>query len=241
MSELLIDEGDAVNPGDTIARLDTSSLGYDVTKAEVDLASALARQKKALSGPPPAQITLAAIEVEAARNVPKYLPRAEATARAVELSAAEARLKDLINQPYPEDIAVAQSDVDQAKANLERAKAQFENSVLKSQVRGNVIQVLIRENEYADLGQTVVIISDLSDLIVETEMSDADVANLQIGDDALISFESRPDLEVKGFIKDIKPSNGNTIGNFIVTISLVDPPPQVRWGMVANIRFPKNE
>jgi multidrug resistance efflux pump len=241
MTELLVDEGDVVNPGDTIARLDTSSLAFDLKKADVELASALARQKKALSGPPPAQITLAALEVESARSGPQVLPKAEATARAEELSVAEARLKELMDQPYPEDIAVAQADVDQAQANLEKAKAQFENAVLKSQVKGNVIQVLIRENEYANLGQTVLIISDLSDLIVEAEMSDADVADLQIGDEALISFEARPDLKVNGLIKDIRPSNGSTIGNFVVTISLIDPPPQVRWGMVAEIRFPNNK
>lgn len=240
VSELLVEEGDVVNPGDPIARLDTSTLELELSKAEVDLALAEARYKKEITGPPPIQITQAAIDLAAVRNVPQYMPKAEATARAVQITLAEARLKDLNDQPYPEVVALAQAELEQAKANLERVKAQFEKAILTSPVHGTVIKVLIRNGEYAGTGQPVVLISDLRDLIIEANMSDTDVAHLQIGDQAIISFDALPGIEVNGEVKKIEPAENADPGNFTVTISLIDPPAEVRWGMVGNIRLNPN-
>lgn len=154
------------------------------------------------------------------------------------MASAEVRLEYLLDLPRPEDVAIAQAEVEQAQKNLDAAKAQLKLTSLIAPTDGTVIRVLLKTHEYAKDGQVVVQMSDLKNLGVETEMYDFEIADINEGDNANIKFDALPGTEVVGIVNTILPDETEEQGGkYNVTIRIVEIPKGLRWGMTANIFF----
>lgn len=103
VAEILVEEGDIVEAGDVIARLDTAQLEVGVLQAEAAVAVAKANLAKARSGPREEQIASA--------------ERAVAAANA-QISAAAARRDALYSGITEDQILQAQYELDQATTTL---------------------------------------------------------------------------------------------------------------------------
>lgn len=110
IADVLVEEGMEVNKGDVIARLDTSLIEPQVAQAEATVAAQTATVAKLHNGSRPEEIAQAEANVDAAK----------ASARNAELSYDRAVLLHEGTSP-----AVAQSQVDAAKAAEDSATAQL--------------------------------------------------------------------------------------------------------------------
>ncbi|MFQ3662668.1 MAG: biotin/lipoyl-binding protein [Chloroflexaceae bacterium] len=126
VAEILIKEGDTVEAGAPLARLDTRDLSLRVEQAQVSLEQAQADYDRLLEGATPEQI--AAVEAEIARargqlqaTAGSVTPADIAAARA-ELESARARLAELQAGPRAPDVASAQAAVDQARIGLQQQR-----------------------------------------------------------------------------------------------------------------------
>jgi len=126
VAEILIKEGDTVQAGSPLARLDTRDLSLRVEQAQVNLEQAQADYERLLEGATPEQV--AAVEAEIARargqlqaTVGGVTPADVAAARA-ELESARARLAELQAGPRAPDVASAQAAVDQARIGLQQQR-----------------------------------------------------------------------------------------------------------------------
>jgi HlyD family secretion protein len=235
--EILVEEGDRLNQGDVIARLDTKLLEQENSIAEADLKAAKANLERVLVGPSNAEIIRAENDLIAAQAIgPSTI--AEETIQVADINYAQARLDHLNSLPLPEEVAIAQADVDRAQTRVDSADARLEGSVLYAPINGTVLEVFVHAYEYAGTGQPVVRLSDLNDLSVEVLMDELDVVGLSIGDEVPVTFEALPGITTQAVIISFSPNlDINDSRDFKVKLKLLDVPENLRWGMTAEVSF----
>jgi HlyD family secretion protein len=122
VAEILVAEGDGVEAGQPLARLDTRQLQLKVDQAGVGLERALARYNQVSAGAAPEAVAVAEAGVAQAQAQAEQV-RAGVTATdlaAAQAQVAEAReaLAALLDGPKGTEVTQAQAAVDQAAANL---------------------------------------------------------------------------------------------------------------------------
>ncbi len=137
--------------------------------------------------------------------------------------------------PDPDDVAMAEARIDNAEAQLTAAEAALSDLELAAPFDGVVSELHINPSEWVAPGQPVLLLADLGHLRVETtDLGEIDVAQIEIGDTVIVSFDALPDAVVEGSITRIAPKASAGSGvNYTVIIELSQAPAQLRWGMTA--------
>ena len=137
--------------------------------------------------------------------------------------------------PDPDDIALAKTQIANAENQLVAAKAALADLVLAAPFDGVVSAVFPNPNEWVAPGTPVLQIADLDHIQVETtDLGEMDVAQIMIGDTAVVTFDALPDLAIEGTVVSIAPKAAAGSGvNFPVILELSEIPPDLRWGMTA--------
>ena len=156
---------------------------------------------------------------------------------ASQAQAAQAQLDLLMAGAMPQDVAVAKAKVDQAKADVAEAQAQLDQTKMTAPFDGTIASVTIDANQFVGPGQPIVQLADLAGLRVETtDLNESDVARVNVGDLAKVTFDALPGIEIRGKVTRIAPKAKEGTGvNYTVTIQLDQIPDTVRWGMTANV------
>ncbi len=153
--EVLVREGDAVNAGDPLARLDTRELELRIAQARAHLAAAQANYELLMSAAAPADIQRAQANVARAqarlREVSGAVtPHARAAAQA-RLDAARAALARLEAGPNPAEVSALRAELRQAEADLQatRDRLSLEKTTLRLQMEQAANLLRDRQTEYA--------------------------------------------------------------------------------------------
>lgn len=137
--------------------------------------------------------------------------------------------------PDPQDVALAEARVENARVQLDAAQATLEDLSLVAPFDGTVSELNVRQSEWIVPGQPVITIADLDHLQVETtDLNEIDVARVQVGDPVLVTFDALPGVEISGEIVRIatKASPGAGV-NYRVLVELSEIPKEIKWGMTA--------
>jgi len=148
-----------------------------------------------------------------------------------------AKLEDI--EADDRDIDVAEKAVAAAQANLALAQENLQSTELRAPFSGVIVDIFLQEYEAAAPNQLVILLADLATLLVHTtDMSEVDVARLQIGDPVKVVFDALPDVSVKGSVARIalRPEAGAGV-YYTVTIRLDEIPASLRWGMSAFVEI----
>jgi multidrug efflux pump subunit AcrA (membrane-fusion protein) len=159
-----------------------------------------------------------------------------------ELAEAEARLEEafkdydkLKNGPDPDQVALADSRLENAKTALASAESLLDDLEIKADFNGTVTEVYVRQGEWVSPGQPIVLIADLAHLRVETtDLNEIDVAQVKVGDNASVTFDALPGVELSAKVTLISPKASEGSGvNYIVFVEIPQIPENLRWGMTA--------
>jgi multidrug efflux pump subunit AcrA (membrane-fusion protein) len=159
-----------------------------------------------------------------------------------ELTTAQANLQKALDDyaiwkdgPDPKDVVVAQARLDNAKAALAAAQAKLDDLELRAPFSGTVSEVNVRQGEWINPGQPVLVIADLANLRVETtDLNEIDAARVKAGNPVVVTFDALPGIQVGGVVKSIAPKASEGSGvNYTAVIELDELPAQLRWGMTA--------
>lgn len=145
------------------------------------------------------------------------------------------RLEDI--EASDSDINVAQKAVEAAQSGLALAQENLDGTELRAPFTGVIIDVFLQDYESAAPNQPVILLADLTKLLVQTtDMSEVDVARVQIGDPAKVVFDALPEVNATGKVIRIalRPEQGAGV-YYTVTIQLDEIPQNLRWGMSAFI------
>jgi HlyD family secretion protein len=137
--------------------------------------------------------------------------------------------------PDPKDVAVAQSRLDNANATLAAAKAKLADLEIGAPFSGTVSEVNVRQGEWVNPGQPVLVLANLANLQVETtDLNEIDAARVEAGDPVVVTFDALPGVQVNGVVKSIAPKASEGSGvNYTAVVTLDKLPAQLRWGMTA--------
>jgi multidrug resistance efflux pump len=139
-------------------------------------------------------------------------------------------------------LALAQARVDNAGAQLASAQAALDDLDLKAPFDCTVAKVDLSPNEPVFASQPVITVADTSEWYVETDdLTEKDVVKLTIGQNATLTADALPDVQMKGQIERISQYYVDKSGDidYIVRIKITNPDPQLRWGMTVKVSFVK--
>ncbi|MHB1394734.1 MAG: efflux RND transporter periplasmic adaptor subunit [Clostridia bacterium] len=119
----------------------------------------------------------------------------------IALNNAKNSLKDFgVNNS--DQIKEKRSQVEGSKADIANIKNQIEKSTIKSSINGKVVQLDVQNNQYPTMGNSTVIIYDLSQYKVKIQVSQYDAVNISEGQKCAIKVKGL-DKEYKGTVTDI--------------------------------------
>ncbi len=177
ISQRLVDVGDRVSEGATLARLDTDDVRLQLDAARAQFASAQADHKLAKS------------ELERYRE----LQERQVISRS-QFDAVESRF----------DASAAQ--LRQAGANLKVARNQADYAALKAPQAGVVAQRLAEAGQVVSPGQPVFVLAVDGDREVRIDLPEQDVGRFTIGMPVAIELWSRPGQLFTGKLRELSPA-----------------------------------
>ncbi len=225
---ILVDEGDAVNPGDTLVVLEQTTLPADleqrrarVNAAEAELRDLLAGSRASETDRAEAELTAA--EAEATRTAddarryaellksgaasPAQAQTFETAARvaAGRRDAARAVLQQLRDGARPERIRAARANVAAARAQLNAGEAMATDLVLVAPARGVVLGRYAEPGEVLGAGVPVVALGDPQRLWVRVYVGPTTLTQLSVGRRVRATIDGVPGKEFSGTIVQIAP------------------------------------
>ena len=208
---------DALFEGATAGQREAAAAGEEAARVQI-----IQAQDQALSAC--AQVGQASAAVEVAK---------------AQQTQAEQQLALLEAGPSAEQIAVARAQVAQAEAAVQVVRVTLEQAELRAPFAGTISAMAISPGETVVPGQTVLALTDLSELQVETtDLSERDVARVALGQEALVTVEALGE-RIAGRVIGIA-SQATTIGGdvvYTVSVSLDEQPPGLRWGMSTEVEI----
>lgn len=193
--EVLVNEGEMVESGQILARMDTAELAASLARAEADIAQAKEAVAEARAQIAQRESELSFAQQELSRAVflvqkghvsKEHLERRQTerdTAKAV-LDAASARLFS------------TQRAVESAAAEARRIEAQLDDAVLKAPREGRIQYRLAEPGEVLADGGKVVTLLDLSDVYMTIFLPTAQVGRVFVGSQARIILDAVPEFVI---------------------------------------------
>ncbi len=232
IAEVLVEEGDSLTKGETVARLDTSRLTPQVAEAEAQIAAQTAVVEKLHNGSRPeeiaqarANVDVAKAQAEDARLVYHRLTSLAETAAGrstvtqgqldaakAAFDAAQAReeaarqsLDLAVAGPRPEDIAQAEAQLKATEAQCDLLKQQLKDADLVAPVDGVVRSRLMEPGEMATPQRPVVSLAIVDPKWVRAYVSEPDLSKIKPGMAATVTVDGLPDTRFDGRIGFISP------------------------------------
>jgi HlyD family secretion protein len=121
-----------------------------------------------------------------------------------------AKLSLLIAPPRSEDVAIAQANVDAAKASIAEITAQIDKTIIRSPVDGILLKLYRRVGEtVTNLPPTpIATVGDTSRLRVRADVDQADVAHIKLGQAVWITADAYGDQRFRGTVAHISSQLG---------------------------------
>jgi HlyD family secretion protein len=221
LERILVDIGDAVSMGQTIATIDRREID-----AQVDSAVAAVAVAKASLDTAEANLSSAVLEHDRAQNLfdKGALPRQRLDAANTAHRAAGAQ----------RELAVA--NLAQANAALRRSREVQSNSTVTSPVNGFVV-----ERNY-DAGSTpgdkpIVVVADLREMKLEAGVSELEAGRLRVGMKAVVAVQAKPGLTFAGQLAAIAPEVDERNRHFKIDIRVPNDGRTLLSGMYASARI----
>jgi len=226
IKNIYVDFNSPVKKGQLIAQIDPALFEAQVNQARANLLSAKANLEKA-----------EASQVDSKRTM----------GRNKELLA-----KNLIAQS---DFDTAETNYETAKASVSATKSQVvqaeaalslaETNLFYTKIVSPVDGIVVSRN--VDVGQTVAasfqtptlfsIAQDLTKMQIDTNVAEADIGNVKVGEDVEFTVDAYPDITFKGKVWQVRnaPITVQNVVTYDVVIQVNNPELKLKPGMTANV------
>ena len=226
LAQLLVKEGDQVQAGQVIARLDTSEVEAEVAQARAALARAEAQFKELLAGSRLQEIEEARANLQQAEDNLKLARDdwnrfdnlfKEGAISAQERDRAKNRIEIALSQvkaaeeryalvrigPRPEVIEAARHERDRAKAALGMVQVRLRDSTILAPLAAIVLTKRAEQGEVVNPGFPIAILIDPDDLWLRVYIPESEIGLVGIGQAAAVTVDSFPDRRFEGKVVEI--------------------------------------
>ncbi|MCJ7626475.1 MAG: efflux RND transporter periplasmic adaptor subunit [Anaerolineaceae bacterium] len=163
-------------------------------------------------------------------------PDSELNQADAEIELAQANLK--ATQERLEDLEDGEPDANEVaalEARIEAIQATLAMTELKAPFAGTITSTKIKPGDQVSAGTTAFRIDDLSQLLVDVQISEIDINQVAVGQEAVMTFDAIIAEEYHGVVTEITTVGESLQGvvEFTVTISITDPDEAIKPGMTA--------
>lgn len=256
LQSLNVAVSDKVAPGDTLASVDTTDIGFQMAAAKNQMDAAYAQYQKALKGASREEINAASLNVEKAKSVFDYQEKnyndmislhkegvissstLEEAALALSISEKDYQQSlEMLSQAEQgagsEDEQMALSQYMAAKNGYEAYRSLVEDTVIFSDVFGTVISVLYEESELVPQGYPVVVVAS-NKLSIETGVTLKDMAEIKLNTPTIVKVN---DVSYDGRINAISPVPDQNQLTYNISVEIDGVSEGVTIGSIAYIDF----
>jgi len=143
----------------------------------------------------------------------------------------------------PEDIALSQSQIKQAQANVDALQSQLNDNYLISPIDGKITDVNIKKGQVVSPSQSVINLLSTEPFQIKVDIYEQDIVNVKVGDDVKINLVAFPKETFLGKVLLIDPAETivDNVVYYNVTIEFPNQPDGIRSGMTADITIEANK
>jgi multidrug resistance efflux pump len=226
--EVLVDEGEIVLQDQVLAKISSWEQENAVQATGAQLAGAQAQLNKLLAGAKAEEIDLAMKQVESARSslalsqaeldrATSLLASGTITQRAFDsanstyqqdianLAVSEARLELVRSGSTPEEIAIAQSDVDRLATELSYRKDELERTSIRAPMEGRVVtpNLDLLRGRYLRTGEILIEIERVEVIKASIAVPEADIGLIKVGAEVRLKAWGDSDREILGVVESV--------------------------------------
>ncbi len=204
IKQILVDEGDSVKSGQTLAILDSSVLQTQIAqaKAEVESNRAVVRQRQASLAQ--SRATLA----EANSNYERYRGLAEAGA----ISRQELETRSTTATTAREAISVAQANIASAEADVrisiarvQQQQTQLNQTIVRAPASGIIAEQTAQVGDVANSTQKIFSIIQNGSLELQAKVPATNLAQVKINSPVVVTSDADSRLRLQGNVREIAP------------------------------------
>lgn len=252
VKDVLVSEGQSVRQGQALIALEPSELKAAVISAEGAAAQAQARlrQIRDLSLPAAeealkqAQATL--VNAQAAHGRAQSLFKSgfgtqetlDGATKDLDIAQTQVRTAELqvyTLRPGGSDYVMAETEVNQAQANLASAQARLGYATVASPRDGVLIARNVERGAVVQPGTPLLVLAPAGDTQLVLQIDEKNLGLLQIGQEAKASADAYPDRRFVARLTYINPSVDISRASVEVKLTVVDPPDYLRQDMTVSV------
>ncbi len=199
ITSLNVKEGDHVQKGQVLLRIDPTQYEAQVTRARAAVSDAMARE---------AQAKASMIQADRAFERARLL----ASHDSMLISRQNVEEAETQSRVQRELASSAHYNVEMARASLNETIDQMAKTVLRAPMDGIVTRLKVEEGETAivgtmnNSGSLLLTVSDLSAMEAVVRVDETDVPNMTLGDSAIIEIDAFPRQKFVGHVSEISHS-----------------------------------
>jgi len=204
IKEVLFNEGDDVEAGQVVARMDTSALDAQLREAVAQIKAAQDSRNVAL-----AQVAVKQADYDFAR---KQDVRSQGLVPRGAISQREAEIDDAAMLSSRAQLAGARaqavqtlSAIDAAKATADRLRAEIADAVLVAPIRARVETRLAEPGEVLAAGGRVFSLNDLSDVYMYVYLPEEVTGKVPLGSEARIVLDAAQQYPIRAYVSYVSP------------------------------------
>lgn len=232
VERIYVEEGDKVNKGDVLAKLETDTLGLALTQANVTEAQSQLALVQAQTAVDQAQVTVSQAQVavgqaqvardQADSNLNQLRRRgavpfpsdydeqmniARSQLEVAELQLATSELQLVVTESQSEAVGlqfkIAESQLELSKQNLALAQKQLDKATITAPFAGTIASVDVDERDTILAATTIIHLIDLSSMKLNVEVDEIDINEVKPEQRATIEIDALPNLALGGKVSSI--------------------------------------
>lgn len=207
VAEVSVDVGTEVKKGQVLLCLDAGDLAASVESAQASLDTANVAYKYALEN----QKRAATLQAQGAMGLADY------------------------QNNYASVLEKAQSAVNLAQANLDKAQIAYQDSIIVSPIDGTVTKSNMEVGELVNPQTTAFTIVNLDQIKIQILVNENTVNSLKVGQTYKVALTAIPDQVFSGTISDISEAMDTASKAYPVRITVENPQHLVKDGMFAKV------
>jgi len=252
VEDVLVEQGQRVTKGQPLIALEARELKAAVVQAEGAVAQAEARMRQLQElTMPAARESLVQAQAnldnaqhtfdrtsELARNgyaTKAALDDAQKNLDVARTQVRTAELQVYTSSPGGSDYVMAQTQLNQARANLDTARSRLGYATIASPRDGVLITRNVERGTVVQPGRALLVLAPTGDTQLVLQVDERNLGKLALGQHALASADAYPDRKFEAVVAYINPGVDITRASVEVKLNVIDPPAYLRQDMTVSV------
>jgi len=151
--------------------------------------------------------------------------------------AAKTQLTLTKEKTAPESIALAQAQLEQARAALSAAQTTLDNTLIKAPISGKVGAINVKVGQMISPGVAIATIGEPSSMEIVINVTEDKINSLKVGQEAEVTVDAASDESFKGEIVSISPYKNSMTQLYPVKVRVNNEDGLLKSGMFARVKL----